>query len=365
MTRDTRVVTSPLFFVRPGGDGIVGLDGLKGQRYESVSMDAFRLMQLFLEPKTVAEAVHCGVDDATIQDALEAGILVDADTAEARAALLWEAHNWSRAAYLLFSQMDLSYMEFHRSLEYASLQELTQLRRKVIQAYQKASQYPPQRSPRGSCSISLPEPVGERCVDLDAMLRRRSVRSFSGEPVDLRTFGDVLFDATRNYRAAEATKVGGDPYYLLNSFYSWLRLSVIAQGITGLERGVYDYDPAAHRLVKIRGGVEDREIAACIQYQTWIGGAGWCLFVCVHWERYMWIYRHARAYINLLVQLGEFGLELLQATYSCGLGAWMTPAVHESRAARLLALDPSEEEAMYFFKIGPPRLEAGAVNEGL
>ena len=55
----------------------------------------------------------------------------------------------------------------------------------------------------------------------------------------------------------------------------------------------------------------------------------------------------------------------IRDSYSCGLGAWMTPAVHESRAARLLALDPSEEEAMYFFKIGPPRLEAGAVNEGL
>jgi hypothetical protein len=36
-----------------------------------------------------------------------------------------------------------------------------------------------------------------------------------------------------------------------------------------------------------------------------------------------------------------------------GLGSWMTPAVSETIAAKILALNGSEE-ALYFFKIGIP-----------
>lgn len=44
-----------------------------------------------------------------------------------------------------------------------------------------------------------------------------------------------------------------------------------------------------------------------------------------------------------------------------GLAGWMTPAVTESRAARLLCLDASNEEALYFLKMGLPRDRPGTV----
>jgi len=66
----------------------------------------------------------------------------------------------------------------------------------------------------------------------------------------------------------------------------------------------------------------------------------------------MWIYRHSRAYINLLIQAGELGQEIFMAANKYGLGGWGTPAVDEDMAASFLSYDSQQEDALYFLKIG-------------
>ena len=48
-------------------------------------------------------------------------------------------------------------------------------------------------------------------------------------------------------------------------------------------------------------------------------------------RRMAWLYRHSRAYLHLLTQVGSLGQELLTAATELGLGGWTSPAVHESR----------------------------------
>lgn len=196
-------------------------------------------------------------------------------------------------------------------------------------------------------------PDGPNEIDLDAMYHRRSYRSFSKRAVPLASLANVLFEATRNIRIAEASKADGDEFYLLNSFYSWLNLYLVVQGVEGLGAGVYQYDPQDHALTDLGlAAVSNEQIGSAIQGQSWIGGGGFCLLIGVQWERYAWIYRHSRAYLNLLIQVGEFAQEVLMSAYSNGLVGWMTPAVGEGDFARLLSLEKGCEDITYFIKLG-------------
>jgi SagB-type dehydrogenase family enzyme len=163
-------------------------------------------------------------------------------------------------------------------------------------------------------------------------------------PVAAGTLGALLHHATANVRMAEDSKASGDPYYLLNSFYTWLHVYVVVQGVEGIRRGVYQYDFDENALLAVGTQPSDEDLASTIQGQNWIGGGGVSVFVVVQWDRYQWLYRHSRAYLNLLIQIGEFAQELLQAAYQLGLVGWLTPAVAESRAAAMLGLDAVDSD---------------------
>ncbi len=353
MSDEALLVASSLFFVHANRQGEVAIDATRNRRYRSLSHEVFELVAFFVEPAPFSAAIKAGHTRETIDDAIDAGILqlwTDQLCGDSR---IWEDRRWSRAGYLTFSQIDLAYIEPTDGLP--ELRDLSDFRRTEIHNYLQRTPYPGRLLQVSDSPVSLPSVQTESEPDLDSLLKRRSLRSFGDKPLDLSTFSAVLFESTQNVRTAEQSKKGGDPYFLLNSFYSWLNVFVAVQGVEGLERGVYQYDPLEHRLHLVALGVTDHQIVECIQYQSWVNGAGFCLFVVVHWERYMWVYRHSRAYLNLLIQLGEFGQEVLQAISRRGLGAWMTPAITESKAGALLRLDPLRQDAMYFLKVGPPR----------
>lgn len=355
-----RWVTSPLFFAheqREGKQCALGLS--RRERLRTVGQRAWELLHFHLEPRTRAQSDAAGFTAFDRAQALDAGLLVDADAPTTGDLFRWERHRWSRAAYLLYSQQDLRYVEPVRAE--SQLSQLSQFRRDRIAGFQQSAAYPERFRVGPGPEYPLPVPAEPISYSLDAMLGRRSVRKFADRELDAATLGAVLHHATANVRLAEDSKAGGDPYYLLNSFYTWLHVYAVVQGVTGVPRGVYQYDAARGTLLAADtgpgGAPDDARIAAAIQGQNWIGGGGVSFFVVVQWDRYQWLYRHSRAYLNLLIQIGEFGQELLQAGYQAGLVGWLTPAVAETRAAELLGLDRvgSDADAMYYVKLGYPR----------
>lgn len=351
--RPARTVTSPLFFAheRLGGESCA-LGLATRERLRSVSARAWELVQAHLVPHTAAESEAAGFTGAEVDQALAAGLVVDADAPTTADMFRWEDHRWSRAAYLLYSQQDLPYVEPVGGG--AELSDLSDFRRERIAGFQAEAGYPERFRVDPVAEYELPVPDAPMTYSLDSMLGRRSVRKFATAPVDAATLGALLHHATANVRMAEASKAAGDPYYLLNSFYTWLHVYVVVQGVQGVPRGVYQYDFARNSLLATGAQPSDEEIASVIQGQNWIGGGGVSLFVTVQWDRYQWLYRHSRAYLNLLIQIGEFAQELLQAGYQLGLAGWLTPAVSESRAGSLLGLDrvDSDADAMYYLKLG-------------
>lgn len=350
----TRLVSSPLFVLSPTLEGVRAIDLVSGSRFRGLSPQAIELSLFFLRARPASDALGEGYSEATVREALDAGILLEEGSPTYEAGRLWEDRCWSRAAFLLLSQQNLRYADVGR--EFSSLAELADLRRRSVNRFLEQGEYPSRRWKDEEGEISLPR-SGPVEPALDAILERRSVRVFSGAPVSADTLGRVLATCTRNVRTADQSMAQGDSYFLLNAFYSWLSVYVVVQRVEDVERGVYQYRPATHSLLAQSPGTvsaSDESIARCIQQQRWIGGGGFCLFVVVDWERYMYLFRYSRAYINLLVQVGEFGQEVLQAAYAVGLGGWLTPAVDERTSADLLGLDSDSEDAMYFLKLGYP-----------
>jgi SagB-type dehydrogenase family enzyme len=132
-------------------------------------------------------------------------------------------------------------------------------------------------------------------------------------------------------------------------------LLVVVQDVDGLPGGVFEYDWREHRLIEAADPPSDDALLASVQGQRGIQGTGFVVFVVADLHGYAWLYRHSRAYIHLLIQVGELGQEMLMAATELGLAGWVTPAVHESRAGALLGLpDDDSLEVLSMVKLGCP-----------
>jgi SagB-type dehydrogenase family enzyme len=346
-----RLTTSPMLFGHRAASGRLGvLDARTGVRGRLTDARGAELMLAFLEPRSLESAVSEGWSLDDIQEARAAGLLV-AEEEYGRLAP-WERSGWSRPAYLLFSQTNLEYAESPQGVR--DLAEVTAERRSAVADYEQVEGYPVPGLLAAGRAIDLPPPT-EHPPRLGGLTARQSVRAFSREPPRAAQLGDVLHAATQSHRLIAADRASGDPFRLLNSLYSWAHLFVVVQDVAGLPPGVFEYDWREHRLVTSAESPGEEELLACVQGQRWVLGAGFALFVVADLGGYAWLYRHSRAYVHVLIQLGELGQEILMTATELGLGGWTSPAVHESRTARALGLpDDPAVEALSVVKLGLP-----------
>lgn len=338
-----------LFGYRGSTGGLRFLDARTGQRHRLVGERGAELALAFLEPRSVASAENAGFSRLEIEEAHRAGLILDEEACGRLA--LWEQAGWSRAAYLMFSQMNLDYVESGGDQD---LDSLTERRRGQVAQYSSVEPYPNPRPLAAGSAIALPAP---QRVDpgLSALTSRRSVRAFSSEPPDAEQLATVLHWTTSSLRSIASDRAGGDPFRLLNSMYSWAHLFVVIQEVHGVPEGVYEYDWTEHRLLRSVSGFREADLLACVQGQRWVLGPGFAIFVVTNLRSYAWLYRHSRAYIHMLIQLGELGQDVVTVATALELGGWTTPAIHESRAAALLGL-PDEDgiEVLWMVKLGRP-----------
>lgn len=340
---DNQYITSSLnmfqYFPDPG---LVNLRN--NERYEFVDESILDVMFFFLTPSSINN-LPSSIDSEAVAVCIKEGFIVPTS----QGLSIWEKYGWQRAAQLLFSQQNLQYLEDVTSDKTQG--SLIEKRRKSIEDYSSQSSYPERFLVKTDKSVQLqydgPEEVA---INWEKVFLRSSVRDFSDKEVSYDDFCATLFGATKNIRDAEQSKKSGDNFFLLNSFYSWTVLYVYVQNVSNIPQGLYQFDPLSMKLYFIRR-TTDKQVSNVIQNQYWIGGGGFCIFVASQWERYAWIYRHSRAYINLLIQLGEVSQEILSQAYSRGLAGWMTPAVTESKANKLFSAPPGVD-IIYFMKFG-------------
>jgi len=355
VTGEDVLITSPLLYGHRGRDGRLAVsDGRTGSRFRLTSERAAEIVTVFLEPRSVAAATDDGFTADELREAREAGILVSEDDHQRLG--LWERYGWSRPAYLLFSQMDIPYREPPGSMEDPAALRVERVT--AIEEYESERGQPEYAWLASGEPIALPEPI-EVSPRLEALTGRRSIRGFSPRPPTAEQMGSALYAATVSFRAAAEDRASGDPFRQLNSYYSWAHLFVVVQEVDGVPGGAFEYDWVAHRLIRATGPVADEDLLACIQGQRGVLGTGFVVFIVADMRRYAWLYRHSRAYLHVVIQIGELGQELLMAATELGLGGWPSPAVHESRSAVLLRLPEDDAvDVLAIVKLGRPGARA-------
>jgi SagB-type dehydrogenase family enzyme len=121
---------------------------------------------------------------------------------------------------------------------------------------QPANTATPTPTPEQETAIELPEPRHDSDVSIEqSLLQRRSVRSYTGEPLTLQELSQLLWAAQgitdpRGFRTAPSA----------GALYP-LEVYVVVGDVQDLTPGVYRYEPHEHQLVSIIEGDKRVELA--------------------------------------------------------------------------------------------------------
>lgn len=195
-------------------------------------------------------------------------------------------------------------------------------------------------SPQGS--IQLPpvdEPEGlpiERCL-----ARRRSVRSFSSEPLTIDQVGRLCWAAqgvTEERYGFRTAPSAGATYPLI------LYLADSS--------GAYRYDPTGHQLVRQRDRDVRRELSDAALSQGFIGQAPLVFIVAARYERTTGRYG-ARGERYVHMEVGHVGQNIHLEAVSLGLGSVPVGAFDDGQVRRVMNL-PKGEDPLYIIPVGYP-----------
>lgn len=298
----TLLHTSPLLFLRPAGQSTLAGKPLSS----TLSLTEIEMLSFFAEPHELEQAKDAGFQLEMVDQALSRGLLVECNESGFGAGSTWEDYNLQRAAFYMFSSFQ-----------------------------PQCPSVPAFREPLKLSGVGFAD-------SLPKLLNRRTERFFKDEPLPIALLTEVVGDVNDAIRDTV-----------------WLSSRVLVQGVEGLTPGVYDVDKVSGAFTKCNDFVR-KDLLECLHGQWWLNGSGVCFFFVVSLAEPAKLDELVpRNYFEVILLLGAAGQALLNSAYSRGLGCWMTPALSESLAARILNLN-DHEEALYFFKVGiPDRGDAG------
>ena len=199
-----------------------------------------------------------------------------------------------------------------------------------------------------AASVRLPEPQVEGLLSVEAALaRRRSVRSYTSEPLTLEAVGQLLWSAQGvthplGYRTAPSA----------GALYP-LELYVVARRVEGLAPGVYRYRPGRHTLRLRSEGDRSAELArAALRQDAVRDAAAVLVFAAVESRTASKYGPHAMRYI--LIETGHAAQNVLLQVQALNLAAVVIGAFHDDDVKALLDV-PDRERVLYLLPVGHPR----------
>ena len=195
-------------------------------------------------------------------------------------------------------------------------------------------------------TIDLPEPRLESPVSLEETIeRRRSVRSYQDEPLNLEQVSQLLWSAqgitleSRGYRAAPSA---GATFPL--------EVCLVAGEVENLPAGVYKYVPDDHTMVaKTQGDIRGELADACLGQES-VRNAPVSLVIAADYERTASQYGdRAKRYVHM--EIGHVGQNVSLQAITMGLGSVMIGAFTDEQLKDLMPV-PDNEDPLYVIPVG-------------
>lgn len=198
--------------------------------------------------------------------------------------------------------------------------------------------------------LPLPPPSKKSEVSLEeALLKRRSIRDYTDEPLTLQEVGQLLWAAQgiTEPRWGGRTAPSGGPIYPLEIY-------VVAddKGVTNLDAGVYHYIPQDHSLDMTLAGSAVRDLAVAALDQDWVYNAKISIVIAAAYHRTTERYgdRGVR-YVHL--EAGHAGQNIYLQAAALNLGTLVLGAFIDDQVKSVLNL-PDEEDPIYIVPVGHP-----------
>ncbi len=197
-------------------------------------------------------------------------------------------------------------------------------------------------------TVQLPPPdlKGGLSVE-EALLERRSVRSYKDEPLELKWVSQLLWAAqgiTLEARGFRTAPSAGATYPL--------EIYLAAGEVNDLQSGLYRYVAAGHSLVKINGNDVRRSLAEAALGQNQVRDAPAVIIVAADYDRTAQRYgERARRYVHMEVGHASQNICLQAITYN--LGTVIVGAFYDDQVKLVLGL-PGNEDPLIIIPVGKP-----------
>jgi len=203
-------------------------------------------------------------------------------------------------------------------------------------------------SEEAGAAVQLPEPRQEGAISVEqALARRRSVRDFRATPLPLASVGQLL------WAAQGITNPRGDRTAPSAGALHPLEVYLVAGAVTGLEPGVYRYEPARHQLLRVAAGDVRRDLARAALEQDWVADAPGILVLAGVYERSARKYgQRAPRYVHM--EVGHAAQNVYLQAVALDLGTVVVGAFQDSQLAHVLKL-PAEVQPLGVMPVGHPR----------
>jgi SagB-type dehydrogenase family enzyme len=191
---------------------------------------------------------------------------------------------------------------------------------------------------------------------LDVLLRRRTHRQFTAEPIPISALSSILFYTFAPMRFIDARQFGtlqlrtspsGGARHELEAY-------VLVRAVSDVTPGIYHYDGATHALELRSDDVDDRLIRRIGAGQQWCIDAAFLCAVTGVLARTTSKYRHPRAYRVIQLNAGHLAQTFALTCTALGLGAFQTAAFHDSALEEALGVNGLDEAAIYLLGAGLP-----------
>jgi SagB-type dehydrogenase family enzyme len=195
--------------------------------------------------------------------------------------------------------------------------------------------------------VKLPPARSEGHVSIESVLSlRRSVRSYSKQPLSLNDLSQLLWAAQGiNSRDIRRTAPSAGALYPLE-------LYLVAGLTTDISPGVYRYSSEQHSLILIKESDQRRALSGAALNQECIAAAPACFVITGVYHRTAKKYgERARRYVQL--EAGHASENILLQAVALKLGTVVVGAFDDQEMQRVLAL-PAEHEPLLVIPVGFP-----------
>jgi SagB-type dehydrogenase family enzyme len=194
-------------------------------------------------------------------------------------------------------------------------------------------------------TIKLPRPqYDSRSSVENTLLERRSVRTYSDEPLTLAEISQLLWAAqgVTHHRGFRTAPSAGALYPL--------EIYMVAAKVTGLATGIYKYKPGSHELLQVVEGDKRTDLCRAALNQSAVKNAPVIILFCAVYQR-MTVKYGQRGIRYAFIEVGHSAQNICLQAVSLGLGTVPMGAFHDDKVKKLLNCEESEEP-LYLMPVG-------------